>query len=304
MAKENYEQTTINIPVKSGDQVCLRRIYKNHSELAAPVLLVHDVCSSSESYLNEARHPKKITGGLAMYLARAGYDVYVADFRGRGNSWPKLSKHSDFGAHEIINEDLPAMVRAIVRSRGYARQIWVGHGFGSALLASYYARYGSEIASVERCIHFAPARVKSGRQWFDWLRNETFMSILSKVYGYIPAEKWAIAPSNESVTLHRDYLDWCRKPVWLDPKDGFDYAVAVRTVRWPKSLYFANEGRKSLLSLNDVREFMHSLGGHDGRMISLMPEDKSAHNYDHFGVLQDNEALEDHFPMLLEWLNN
>ena len=40
--------------------------------------------------------------GLACYLAKQGYDVYVVDLRGIGQSTPKISADSDHGQTEPL----------------------------------------------------------------------------------------------------------------------------------------------------------------------------------------------------------
>ncbi len=40
--------------------------------------------------------------GLAPFLARRGFDVYVGDLRGRGESRPHISRSSRYGQTEAI----------------------------------------------------------------------------------------------------------------------------------------------------------------------------------------------------------
>ena len=44
----------------------------------------------------------------------------VPDLRGKGKSWPAINQNSDFGFHEIVTEDIPALaatVKRLVRQR-------------------------------------------------------------------------------------------------------------------------------------------------------------------------------------------
>ena len=51
--------------------------------------------------------------GLASYLAHHGFDVFVADLRGRGLSEPAIKKGAIHGQTESITEDIPAFINEI-----------------------------------------------------------------------------------------------------------------------------------------------------------------------------------------------
>ena len=83
--------------------------------------------------------PKK-GKGLACYLARQGFDVYVADLRGRGKSKPAIDKDADYGQTEAITQDLPAFIRYVFEQTGQNMHL-VAHSWGGVLLASTLARF-------------------------------------------------------------------------------------------------------------------------------------------------------------------
>ena len=69
-----------------------------------------------------------------------------------------------------------------------------------------------------------------------------------------------------------------------------------------RSLYFASATDRAFGSPDDVRDFMHELGRHDGRMLVLGRAGGNLHDYSHTGMLLHPDAETDHFPQLLAWL--
>mgnify|MGYP000054680651 FL=1 len=70
---------------------------------ADPILMVHGAIENGRIFYTESGK------GLACFLARHGYQVYVADLRGRGQSTPAIAERAGHGQHELITEDLPAL---------------------------------------------------------------------------------------------------------------------------------------------------------------------------------------------------
>ena len=70
-----------------GYQLHLRHISKNSA--GTPILMLHGAIENGLIFYTEKGK------GLACYLAAQGFDVYVADLRGRGQSTPIINPDSD-----------------------------------------------------------------------------------------------------------------------------------------------------------------------------------------------------------------
>ncbi|MEX1032728.1 MAG: alpha/beta hydrolase [Cellvibrionaceae bacterium] len=278
-------------------QLELRRCYRDNT--GPPVLLLADFLHTSEIFL-----PRKGgEGGLAPFLASLGYDVYLAELRGRGNSWPGISDTSDWGLHEAICEDIPAHLRTLEKLRPGQSQIWMGQGLGGLLLAASYARLENRIA-LAGMVHFAVARR---------LRLETQRRVLARHlwhfgpaainlfcgYAAIPFSKPCRCETRKSLAT---WLQWQGSEGWLDPLDGFDYARALRERGLPPSLYFANGERALWGSVQDCRNWIAELGAHDCRLVTISSKGGNLHDYSHADLLQHPEACDDHFLQLQQWL--
>lgn len=290
--------------VRTGDgshQLHMKRLYSTTGVLGTPVFMLHGLVEEGRIFYSAEGY------GLAWYMASLGYDVYIPDLRGKGKSWPALASDSQDGLHEAINEDIPALLRAIVRKRGPLPQIWVSHAWGGVLASSYYARYGDRFAPVQSMVYFGSRRRVSDDGWRKNLALKgvwkNAMMMASRLSGYVPAQQLKLGTSNESRVYFRDVLTWMFDSAWIDRVDNFDYAVAAKMRAFPASLYFASELDTVYGCPNDVREFIHELGEHRGRLIMLSKQGGSQREYGHIDMLSGMDAERDHFPVLIQWLS-
>lgn len=295
----NYESIPVTLP--STDHLHLTRFFHDQKNLGTPVFMLHTTLHDGKMFFSDEGT------GLACYLARQGYDVYVADLRGKGKSWPQVSAASRFGNHHSINEDIPALLEKIVAKRGAVPQIWIGHGWGSVLMCSFYARFGPRHAPVSRMVHFAARRkIHQYTLRKNLLINGVWKKLarlLIPLTGYLPVKLLRLGSSNESRGSYEDYLSWSSASRWCDRVDDFDYSEALQQQGLPPSFYFAAAGDRTYGDPADVRAFVRELGQHDGRLMVLSKQGGNLHNYNHLDMVCHKDCENDHFPVLVDWLS-
>ena len=296
--KTEFKKESMMLPVASGSQVHLRRIYCSSS--GTPIFMVPGIAEDGHIFYSNKGE------GLAYLLADVGYDVYVTDLRGRGRSWPHINKFSEFGQHETITEDIPACIRAIKKKRGDVPQIWISHSWGGVLLLSYLARYGYAETQVKGLVHFGPRRQLLAdnlqrKLLIDFLWRKLAAKLVA-LRGYFPAKSLSFGSSDESARSYRDYSQWMFEAPWVDSTDQFDYGAAIKALSLPRSIYFASKTDAVFGNLNDIRHFLMELGSHDGRLIVLGRECGNSQDYGHVDMLLHPNATTDHFQTLLDWL--
>ena len=293
---------SLKVPIDTSVTLHMMRFYRDKRQLGAPVFMLHSNLQDGSSFYSPDGH------GLACYLAKQGYDVYVADARGKGRSLPSINTYADSNNHQLITQDIPAFVQKIVAKRGDTPQIWVGHGWGGVMLASYYARYGNELCDIERMVHMGVRKFCTDDSLKKWLIIDVLWGKLARVLiaivGYFPAKILRLGKSNESAGNRADFLLWSQRREWVDPTDAFDYGEAIQQRSVPPSYYFSSMQDRVYGHPDDVRHFMQSLGPHDGRMMVLSRDSGNLRNYNHLDMILHKESDQDHFPLLLDWLES
>ncbi|MEI6214181.1 MAG: alpha/beta fold hydrolase [Desulfuromonadales bacterium] len=293
-------QQSIPVPLKLGAALTMQRF--SGTVPGPPVLMLHGAIENGRIFYSDSGK------GLATYLARNGFDVFVIDLRGRGNSLPGINRSSRFGQTEAITEDIPACITAVREICGPVPQQWVAHSWGGVLFSSHLARFPEHIQQVSSLIYFGSKRtirvwnihriMKVDLVW-RWV-----CPLACLICGYLPARQLHIGSDSETSKSYRQSAAWVRDDAWIDSDDGFDYGTAVQNIELPPIWYIAAQGDYALGHPRDVQDFMVSAGRQENRYTVLARENGNRHDYDHITMLTHPDAVDDHFPQVLEWLQN
>jgi len=294
---ENLE-VDLYLDVAEGERLHVKRIYRPGARAA--VLMLHGVLSNGRIFYTQ-------TGkGLAHYLARAGYDVFVLDLRGHGASQPPIDRQTRHGQSDAICVDLPAVHAKIRELTNGAELHWLAHSWGGVLMSSCLLRFPQLIPQVKSCVYFASKRSVAVRNWqrllkVDLVWNYAARAVVSMA-GFLPARRLRLGIDDESAKYHRQCNQWAQGMPWVDSDDGFNYADAARHTVLPPILYFSAFDDACLGHREDVRRFRDESGAHRSRLHLLARFTDHLHDYDHASLLTHADAVNDHFPLVLHWL--
>lgn len=290
-------QESIFISFEKSDKLHLRRIYENAN--GVPVFMLHGAVENGKIFYSTSGK------GLAPYLAQQGYDVFVGDLRGRGQSIPAINRQSTYGQTESILHEIPAFINKIKELKGNVKQHWMGHSWGGVLLLAYLARYNDPI--VQSMVFWGTKRrvsIKSLEKFYkiDILWN-VMPRLLKPIAGYLPVKELRMGVDNESYKSHRQSLEWVKMKNWVDTDDHFDYTQELKKINLPPSLYLTGKNDKVLGHPVDVQLLMNEVGTHQPKEFKIVGKETAhLHDYDHINLLTHPDAVRDHFPMVVEWL--
>ena len=293
------QKESIYIPVTATDTLHLKRFSKNQQ--GPPVLLMHGSIENGHIFYS------KSDKGFAPYLAQQGYDVFVADLRGRGKSKPPVSGDSDFGLTHILEEDFPAFINKIKDLKGDVPQFWGAHSWGGVLMLAYLARPVVPV-KVQAMAFFATKRrisIWSPKKFFmiDVMWNWVGKAAVAAT-GALPAKQLMMGSDNETRLTHRQTHEWVVSKRWLHWHDGFDYAAALQQMEVPPTLYLAGADDKVLGHPMDVERLLLETGSEQAAFRVLGKANGHLHNYDHITILTYKDAVRDHFPMVVNWFES
>ncbi len=279
-------------------QLHLRKLTPLHIS-QAPVLMLHGAIENGRIFYSH--HGK----GLGCFLADQGFTVYCADFAGRGLSRPKAGPDFNHSQHQLICQDIPALIEHLYQ-RHQQKIHLVCHSWGGVVLAASLARFPHLAEKIQKNVFFGSKRrisVKSPAKTLqiDWVWNK-LSPWLCKRFGYLPAKRLRFGADNEPAQFLLDTVHWIQSEDFVDPTDQFDYAQAATQLKWPDSWFFAAVNDKILGHPQDVRLFMAESNLADARFSLLGKINGDAVDYDHISMLTHPQAVQGHFSALAQWL--
>lgn len=291
------KQVSHLIPLSNGDKVHLRQIFTDPT--GPVVFFMHGAVENGRIFYT---HSNK---GLAPFLANAGFNCFVADLRGRGQSEPKISKHSYTGQRDSIVEEIPAMLDFIKATTNQKLTYFCAHSWGGVLLNSVLARFPHYCDEVKASVYFASKRTIYNRHPSKFLQANLvwygLSPILISLFGYLPAKRFGFGSDDETRLSHKEGVQWVRRNPWVCPFDGFDYGNTLNNLNLPPTLHIAAVNDKALAQRIDIEAFMRESG--NGKQEIKMYGKKYHHkiDYDHINILTAPEAVNETFKDTLEW---
>ena len=280
-----------------NQQLHLRRFYCQPD--GPPVWMVHGSVEDGRIFYSSSGK------GLAPFLARQGYDVFVADLRGRGKSSPKVNANSQWGLSEVLDKDVAAYIDKIVEIKGLQPQHWLAHSWGGVLMLAWLACH-TTIAPVASMVFFGTKRRISVFSFKKLLQIDfgwNFLSrLLVKRYGYLPGKRFGIGSESESARSYRETFRWVADKDWLDWHDGFDYSKALKAKSLPPTLYLTGANDQVLGHPHDVACLRRETGSENSQLQVVGKREGFLHDYDHINLLTHPNATQDHFQLVLRWM--
>jgi pimeloyl-ACP methyl ester carboxylesterase len=277
-------------------QLHLRHIWQKKG--GTPIFMLHGVIENGLIFYT------KTGKGLACYLAEQGFDVYVADLRGRGESSPRIDENAEHGQFETITEDIPLFINYISQETQQKIHL-VAHSWGGVLLASALVRFPKMTKNIRSKTCFGTKRMVTVKSLEKLLKINVFWNNLApklaKKKGFLDAKGYGMGSDNETEQSLVESVVWTKKSDWHDPRDDFDYFQAAKSINWPPTWHFTGSKDKVLGHATDVNLFIKE-SNPKAKFTLLSKSAGNMQNYDHINILTHPNATMDHFPQLVEWL--
>lgn len=285
------QRETILYPY-GNEQIAVHR-FSSGPSVFPPVLLVHGSIENGKIFYSGSGK------GLAPYLAQNGFDVFVADLRGKGASRPLVNRHSKATQTDTIEGELPFLVNKIKETTG-ADSLHLGaHSWGGVLLLSAYALFHGQW-NVKSMVFFGTKR-RIGIRTFQKFRvidlGWTLLgSLATWVCGYLPAKKLRMGSDDEPGKFYFQLNRWVYSKKWIDPETGFNYREKLGTLTLPPLHFYTGVHDRLLGHPHDVKRLALETGQAHATVHILGKQNGNRHNYNHINILTHPDAVNDHFP--------
>ncbi|MBX8488258.1 lysophospholipase [Pseudomonas cichorii] len=255
-----------------------------------PVILLHGSFSNRRFWYS----PKGI--GLGPFLARAGYDVWIAEMRGHGLS----ARNQDYRRNRVADYaryDLPA-IAAFVREQNGQVPHWIGHSLGGTTLAAALggqylgpegaasaALFGSQISRTYWPLKIPPV------QWTGRL--------LLKPFEHISGPRLKRGPEDEPIGVVLESMRW----------HGLFGRFGDRDSNWWTGLASVEVPVLAVAAVGDHQDpvwackmLFDQFGSQQRQFLCLGREHGFNEDFDHVRMLVSKGAQQQVWPRVLDWL--
>jgi pimeloyl-ACP methyl ester carboxylesterase len=291
---------SIFIPFAEGEQLHVQRFYVNP---AGPALLL-----LPGSIENGHIFYSKSGKGFAPWMAEQGFDVFVADLRGRGKSTPKISRASTFGQDEALKEEYPAYFAKVMEIKQSNRVFVATHSWAGVNVLAFLARHTTNV-EIPAAVFFGAKRHISVRPFPQyWWMIKVGWGLLAKrsirKHGFLHAVHYKMGSDNITAKDHAETDAWVRAGhEWKHWHDGFDYRAAFLKMKLPPILYLAGKNDLVLGHPKDVELLAKETGPHQVHHVEILGKAQGhLHDYGHIDMLTHPDAPRDQFPIASNWL--
>ncbi|UXY54756.1 alpha/beta fold hydrolase [Pseudomonas tohonis] len=291
ITEDVYRLKPGNSPDSSVELVITRLGLPGHEEQrGVPVVLLHGSFSNRRFWYS----PKCL--GLGPYLARAGFDVWIAEMRGHGLS-PRNQDYRRNRVADYARYDLPA-IGAFVREQTAQAPHWIGHSLGgitlAAALGGHYlagehaasvALFGSQISRVYWPLKVPPVEW-SGR-------------FLLKRLAVLSGPGLKRGPEDEPIGIGLESLRW----------HGLFGRFGDAERDWWKGLAEVDVPVLAVGAAGDqqdpawaCRKLLEQFGSETKQFLCLSRENGFADDYGHIEMLVSKHAQQEVWPLVEHWL--
>lgn len=229
--------------------------------------------------------PRGFYAPFARFLASAGYETLIYDYRGVGGSAFDNARDDDAIMSDWLTLDAPAAVRALRGDRQSVPFFAIGHSFGGQI--------ASALADVE-----APdAIVTLGAQRGYWagfsaaeqpailLKLFVMLPLLTSTLGYLPAKPGLGVDMPAGIV--REWARWCRNPEYFL---GDHPELRERMASYTGSLLALSVTDDAFAPLANV-EWLYDLHqGAERQHARFRPLDAGVVSFGHFGFVRTQHA--------------
>lgn len=259
-------------------------------ERGQPVILLHGSFSNRRFWYS----PRGV--GLGPYLARAGFDVWIAEMRGHGLS-PRNLAYRHNAVADYARYDLPA-IAAFVAEMNPQPAHWLGHSLGGVILAATLA--GGHLAQTGvASVGLFGAEV-SRRYWplkvppVAWLAR-----LVLRRFAALSGSRLKRGPEDEPIGIALEALRWHR----LFGRFGdaeHDWWAGLRQVQ-VALLAVAGEGDRDCPPAA-CRALFEQFASRDREFVNLASANGFQQDYNHVQMLVSKPAQEEVWPLVQRWL--
>jgi poly(3-hydroxyalkanoate) synthetase len=268
---------------------------------------------------------------LARYLALEGFDVWNLSLRGTGRSLNPLKGGSkSWTLDDMIDKDLPAVIRYVQRESGHSKIVWVGYELGGLLLYGYLEKKGDSglaaLVTIAAPVTFTHPQQEPIKRLLKIEESPTLKKLfLSLGAPFLGRLLIPLVPKIEAlfynrenmeeeikeklleetlVDIHPGVLDhlllMIKRGEFVSSGGEVNYRKNLAKIRVPMLLIGGEEDK--LAPPESIRVVYRNVSSTDRTLRIFGPRSKDSAAYGHIDLILGKKAKREVFPVIARWL--
>jgi len=293
----NYiEDTYLLKPNNSPDltaQVALSRLgYSDQgkSTRGMPVILIHGMYSNRSCWLDDS------FSGFAIKLLEEGYDPWMLEFRGHGDS--PINAQYDKNSIEVYSEyDLPS-VQKFIDEQTSMPAVWIGHGSGGVAIATAIA--GNSIDPLQiKGVGLFNVQVSNFPITY-YLPVVRFIKKILQGFKSISTDS-RIGPEAEPKGMMKEKFRWSSLfSRWKSTK-GLSYWKGLQSIDIPLIAFAGN--KDSYNSVGSCKKLAKALS-ESPELVILSKSNGFSKDFRYMDTIKGDDSQKEVWPVLLKWIRS
>ncbi|GIZ13079.1 alpha/beta fold hydrolase [Pseudomonas sp. NCCP-436] len=257
-----------------------------------PLVLLHGSFSNRRFWYS----PRGI--GLGAYLARAGFDVWIAEMRGHGLS-PRNEQYRQNTVAQYVRYDLPAIADFILEQSGQAAH-WLGHSLGGVVLAAALGGGYLDETRGRSAVLFG-AQVSHARWPLKLPPVEWLLRALLHAFPYLSGRRLRRGPEDEPIGVALETLRWLGLFGRFGSRDE-NWWAGLRRIRTPLLVVAAENDPDDPAWA--CRKLMQQCVEAPAHFLLLGKANGFSCDFGHIEMLVSKEAQREVWPLVEYWLRH
>ncbi|WP_227997334.1 alpha/beta hydrolase family protein [Nocardia australiensis] len=168
-------------------------------------------------------------------LAARGFDVAIGELRGQGDSRPRPSSASNYGYHELVSVDFPAIFQVVRDRFPESTPYLLGHSMGGQLAVLYASRIRGRLGGLILIASGTPYyRGFRGLSGPGMLMGTAAISVAANLAGFWPGDRVTVGGfGRQSKVLVSDWARLSRTGRFVPFGADIDYEERIARLKLP-----------------------------------------------------------------------
>ena len=306
--KDGIQIAVWKVTASVQDDSTSQNLITNSSVVKSPVVNNHNLQAQTKAQnillIHGTFSDKRVSLGLAGYLAKLGHSCYIMEWRGHGDSSIPKDK---FNFETIAFYDVEATFYYLFDELKLDNLHAVTHSGGGICLTMFLTQneqYINKISSISMVACQAYGAVLHLQSYAKILLLKT----MTRLLGYVPAKRFKLGPINESYHTMNQWYDWNLNKNFKsglakldDSYEDFDYRQQMPKVTTPIYAISA-KGDDFIAPPNGCELFLNGFDNPANVFQEFSISNGNLEDYNHSRVILSGNAAKEIWPTIGVWI--